>query len=251
MMRAVKWTVLVAAVALVAGPARAQTADEVVEKHLAAMGGRAALAKLTTQSATGTITISMQGNDVAGALEIYHKAPNKARTYFKMDLSAFGAGEMTVDQRCDGKTAYASNSMQGDREITGSQLQSMLNNTFPTPLLNYKEAGAKVELAGKEKIEGRDAHVLVYTPKAGPASKQYFDAETFMLVRSVSKVDVPEMGGEIEQTTDVSDYRSVEGTKVPFVVKVTTPVQGITIAFTNVDLNKPIDDAMFSRPVAK
>lgn len=251
MMRAVKWTVLVAAVALVAGPARAQTADEVVEKHLAAMGGRAALAKLTTQSATGTITISMQGNDVAGALEIYHKAPNKARTYFKMDLSAFGAGEMTVDQRCDGKTAYASNSMQGDREITGSQLQSMLNNTFPTPLLNYKEAGAKVELAGKEKIEGRDAHVLVYTPKAGPASKQYLDAETFMLVRSVSKVDVPEMGGEIEQTTDVSDYRSVEGTKVPFVVKVTTPVQGITIAFTNVDLNKPIDDAMFSRPVAK
>ncbi|RPJ76576.1 MAG: hypothetical protein EHM24_01985 [Acidobacteria bacterium] len=251
MMRAPKWTLLVAAAALVATAAGAQTADEVVEKHLAAMGGRAALSKLTTQTATGTITISVQGADLGGTLEIYHKAPNKARTYFKMDLSAMGAGEMVVDQRCDGKTAYASNSMNGDREITGNQLQAMLNATFPTPLLAYKEAGAKVELAGKEKIEGRDAHVLVFTPKAGPASKQYFDAETFMLVRSVSKMDVPEMGGEVEQTTDVSDYRDVDGMKVPFVLKVSTPMQGIAIALTKVEHNKPIEDAMFSRPGAK
>ena len=242
---------LAAAAILVAGAAAAQTADEVVEKHLAAMGGRAALGKITTQQATGTITISVQGNDLVGALEIYHKAPNKARTYFKMDLSSFGAGEMVVDQRCDGKTAYASNSMQGDREITGSQLQAMLNSTFPTPLLNYKEAGAKVELAGKEKIDGRDAHVLVYTPKVGPASKQFLDAETYLLVRAVSKVDVPEMGGEIEQTTDASDYRDVDGMKVPFVVKVSTPMQGIAIALTKVEHNKPIEDAMFSRPAAK
>jgi len=251
MIRAAKWSVLAAAAMLVATTAGAQTSDEVIEKHLAAMGGRAAMSKITTQIATGTVTISVQGNDLVGALEVYHKAPNKARTYFKLDLSALGAGEMTVDQRCDGKTAYASNSMQGDREITGDQLQAMLNATFPTPLLDYKEAGAKVELTGKEKIEGRDAHVLVYTPKAGPASRQYFDAETFMLVRSVSKVNVPEMGGEVEQTTDVSDYREVEGMKVPFVVKVATPMQGIAIALTKVEHNKSIDDAMFSRPAAK
>jgi len=250
-MRVARSTVFVAAAMLAAGVAAAQTADEVVEKHLAAMGGRATLAKLTTQTAMGTITLSMQGADFAGTMEVYHKAPNKARTLLKLDLSAAGMGEMTVDRRCDGKTAFESNSMQGERELTGDQLQSMLNATFPTPLLAYKEAGAKVELTGKEQIEGRAAHVLVYTPKTGTASRQYFDAETFLLVRAVSKVNVPEMGGEIEQTTDLSDYRDVDGVKIPFVMKVSTPVQGIAIAITKVEHNKPIEDAMFSKAGAK
>ena len=65
-----------------------------------------------------------------------------------LDLSALGGSEMVVDQRCDGKTAFASNSMQGDREITGSQLQAMLNASFPSPLLIYKDAGATVFVAG-------------------------------------------------------------------------------------------------------
>jgi hypothetical protein len=35
--------------------AAAQTADEIVEKHLAAIGGRAALSKLTSRMMAGTI----------------------------------------------------------------------------------------------------------------------------------------------------------------------------------------------------
>ena len=250
-MRAAKLTVFAVAAALVAVTAPAQTADEVVEKHLTAIGGRAALSKLTTETATGTITLSMQGADFGGTMEVYHKAPNKARTLLKMDLSAVGMGEMTVDRRCDGKTAFENNSLQGEREITGDQLQSILNATFPTPLLDYKAAGGKVELTGKEKIEGRDVHVLVYTPKTGQPSKQYFDAETFLMVRSVSKINVPEMGGDIEQTTDVSDYRDMEGIKVPFVMRVSTPMQGIAISLTKVEHNKPIEDSMFSRAPIK
>jgi outer membrane lipoprotein-sorting protein len=247
MMRGTRW-VLVAAALLLAGPARAQTADQIIEKHLDAMGGREALGKLTSQVSTGTIAVSAQGADIGGSLEIYHKAPNKARTYFKLDLSAFGAGEMVVDQRCDGKTAFSMNSMQGDREITGSQLQGLLNATFPTPLLDYKGAGGKVELAGKDKLNGRDHYIVVYTPKVGSASRQYVDAETFLVSRVVSKADVPELGGEVEQTTDVSDYRSVDGIKVPFSVKVQNSAQSIGITLSKVENNKPIDDAMFAKP---
>ena len=250
-MRYVRSLGLATAAMLVATAVAAQTADEIVEKHLAALGGRAALSKLTTQTAAGTITMSVQGNDLAGSIEIYNKAPNKVRTVIRMDLSAMGAGEMTVDRRCDGKTAFESNSMQGDREITGAQLQAMLNANFPTPLLNYKETGGKVELAGKEKLAGRDAYVLVYTPKAGPASRDYIDAESYLPVRSVTKLDVPEMGGEIEQIAEPSDYREVEGVKVPFVLKTTTSVVGLAISFAKVEHNKPIEDAMFSRPAAK
>ena len=154
---------------------------------------------------------------------------------------------MIIDRRCDGKTAFESNSMTGDREITGNQLDNMLNASFPSPFLSYKEAGGKVEVAGKEKLGDRDAVVLVYTPKTGSVARLYFDAQTWLLIRSVGKVNVPEAGGDIEQTTDPSDYRDVDGVKVPFTLVMTSPVQSVTIRLQKVEHNKPIDDALFGR----
>jgi outer membrane lipoprotein-sorting protein len=231
--------------------ALAQTADDIVEKHLAAMGGRAALAKLTSQVATGTVSISTQGVDFGGPIELSKKAPNKSRTLMKLDLSALGGSEMVVDQRCDGKTAFASNSLQGDREITGSQLQNMLNASFPSPLLTYKEAGAKLELQGKETVGGRPVFVLAFTPAAGPASKLFIDAESFLVARSVTKLDVPEAGGTIEQTTDIGDYRVVDGVKTAFSVTVSGAAQTVAITLSKVEFNVPLDDSVFSRPGVK
>ena len=184
--------------------AQAQTADEIVEKHLAALGGRAVLSKATTQVAKGTVAVSTQAVDLSGTVEIYRKTPNRSRSLVRIDLSAVGGTEVVVDQRCDGKSGFLHNSMQGDREISGDQLQGMLNANFPSPLLAYKESGAKVDLVGREKIGDRAVIVLQYTPKAGPSSKNYFDAETYLLVRNVVAVDVPEAGGRMEQTNDTA-----------------------------------------------
>ena len=251
MKRGVGPVVALALVLAWAPRALAQTADEIIEKHLAAVGGRAVLSKLTSQKATGTVAISAQGADIGGSIEISKKAPNKSRTLMTLDLSALGGSEMVVDQRCDGKTAFASNSLQGNREITGSSLQNMLNASFPSPMLNYKEAGGKVELQGQDKVGGRAVFVLLYTPKAGPASKLFLDTETFLLARSVTTLDVPEAGGAVEQTTDVGDYRVVDGVKTAFSVTVTGTAQTIVITLTKVELNTPIDDAIFSRPGVK
>ena len=199
---------------------------------------------------TGTITVSTQGVDIPGTVEISYKAPNLARTFMKLDLSAFGGQEMIIDRRCDGKTAFEINSQTGDREITGNQLENMLNASFPSPFLNYKQAGAKVEVAGKEKLGEKDVIVLVYTPKIGSVSKLYFDAQTWQLIRSVGKMNVPEAGGEIEQTTDPSDYRDVDGVKLPFTLVMSNPAQSVTIRVQKIEHNKPLDDSMFGR-VAK
>ena len=236
---------------LAAPCASAQTADEVVEKHLAASGGRAALSKLTSEVAAGTVAISAQGASLTGTIELTRKGPNKSRTLMRIDLSSVGGSEMTIDQRCDGKTAYASNSLQGDREITGAQLQHMLNASFPSPFLTYKEAGAKVELQGRDTIDGKPVLALVYTPPSGPASKLLLDAETYLPVRQVVKLNVPEAGGEIEQTTDMADYREVNGVKQAFAITVTAAGQIVKITLSKVEFNTPIDDAMFSRPAVK
>jgi len=249
MKTAMRWAAA-AGVVLWAGAAQAQTADEAVEKALAAMGGRTALTKLTTRVITGTMTVSTQGVDVPGTIEMSYKAPNLARSFMKLDLSAYGGAEMVIDRRCDGKTAFEINSQTGVKEITGNQLENMLNASFPTPFLSYKQAGARVEVAGKEKLGEKDVIVLVFTPKVGSVSRLYFDAQTWQLVRSVGKVSVPEAGGEIEQTTDPSDYRDVDGVKIPFTLVMSNPAQSLTIRIQKVEHNKPLDDSIFGR-VAK
>ena len=89
----------------------------------------------------GTITLSTPQGDVSGPVEIYNQGANKSRTVVKLDLSSFGVGQITVDQRFDGTTGYVLDSLQGNRDLTGNQLENMKNTSFPTPLFGYKERG--------------------------------------------------------------------------------------------------------------
>jgi outer membrane lipoprotein-sorting protein len=232
-------------------PAAAQTVDEIIEKHLAATGGRAALSKLTSRSGTGTITLTTPVGDLAGTVEIYAKAPNKSRTLIKLDLSALGAGQVVNDQRFDGVTGYVIDSFNGNREVTGGQLDALRNGIFPSPLLTYKETGTQLTLAPGEKVGAQDAYVVVMTPKTGPSAKLFFDTSSLMLVKTVLTVNVPQLGGDIEQVVEFSDFRDVDGIKLPHVTKATNPAQTVTATITQFTHNASVDDSSFARPAGQ
>ncbi len=225
--------------------AAVQSADEVVEKHLAAIGGRSALAKLTTRRATGTVTITTPGGDVTGPIEISAKAPNKARAHMRLDLTPLGLPEtMMLEQKFDGTDGWMLNSVQGDTQITGNQLDNMRNNAFPSPLMAYKTGGATLELLPRETLDGRELVVLRMTPKAGSAVTMLFDASTYLLARSRLTVVTAELG-PLDQTVELSDYRDVGGIKLPFQVVNSTPVQTVKMKFEKIEHNVPVDDAVF------
>jgi hypothetical protein len=229
--------------------AAAQTADEIIEKHLTALGGRAALGKLTSRSMTGTITLSTPAGELSGPFEILNQAPNKSRTLITLDLTALGAGKMTFDERFDGTTGYVIDTMQGNRDLDGNQLENLKNEMFPTPFLDYKARGATVELSGKEKVgEGnRDAFLLTLRSKSGPPTRRYIDAESYLEIRVVSMVSAPQVG-DFEQTMDFLDYREADGLKVPFQVKGTSSFQTFTVNVTKVEHGLTIDQSLFSKP---
>jgi hypothetical protein len=229
-------------------PVLAQTADEIIEKHLAAIGGRAVLGTLTTRTATGAISLTTPVGELMGTIEVYSKRPNKQRTLIKLDLTALGGGPIATDQRFDGTTGYVVDPINGNRAIEGAQLEAMRNGSFPTPLLNYKELGASLSLGGREQVGGKEAFVLRLTPKAGPPVRMFIDSTTFMLVRTVVTVSVPQLGGDIDQVVDFSDFRDVDGVKVPFVTKSTNSVQSITATMTSVKHNVEIADVDFAKP---
>jgi outer membrane lipoprotein-sorting protein len=231
--------------------ASAQTADQIVEKHLEALGGRAALEKIQSRTTKGTISVSTPAGELSGSIETLNQRPNKTRTLIQLDLSALGLGKMTQDQRFDGTSGYAMDTLQGNREITGDPLEAMKNGSFPNPLLNYKELGVTIELAGKEKVGDRDAYVLLNKPKSGPTSRQYIDAESYLPLKQVVKINVPQIGGEVEQTTELFDFKDVDGIKVPFRVKTTSAIQTVMVVISQVEHNKPIDASLFSKPAAE
>jgi hypothetical protein len=233
-----------------AGAAQAQTADEVVEKTLAALGGRAALGKLTSRSTTGNMIVSTPGGDVSGTIELLNEAPNKSRSLITLDLSSLGAGSLVVDQRFNGTSGYAMDSMRGNRDITGGQLDNLKNTIFPTPFLTYKERGTKIDLAGKQKVGDRDAYALTITPATGTPSHLFIDAQSYLPVKAVLTVDLPDVGS-VEQTTELSDYREVDGVKVPFHLKGSSQVQNFTIEVSKVVHNQKIDPALFLKPSDK
>src|SRR5262249_2342122 len=138
--------------------------------------------------------------------------------------------------------------MQGNRDITGDQLEVMKNAQFPNALLNYKAMGATVELAAKEKVADRDAYVLVVKPKTGPVVRQYIDAETYLPIKGVIKVIVPQLGTEVEQTTEASNFKDVDGVKVPFQIKTISSLQTLVVTVTQLEHNTPIDSSLFSKP---
>jgi len=225
----------------------AQTADEVIEKSIAAMGGRAAMEKIKTRSMTGDILLTTPAGDIPGTVDITNAAPNKSRTVIKADLSAFGAGPLVIDQRFDGTSGYVLDTLQGNRDITGDQLANMKSNSFPHSFLNYKAMGTTVKLTGKEKVGAGEAFVLTFEPPAGSLVRQFVDVESYLPVKTVIKATLPQVG-EIEQTAIASDFRELDGVKVPFKVQVTSPATGFTMTFSKITNNGAVDEKSFVKP---
>ncbi len=180
-------------------------------------------------------------------MQAFAKAPNKSRTLLTLDLTSLGAGKIINDQRFDGSTGFVIDPLNGNRDITGSQLDAMRNSGFPTVWLDYRARGVGITLAGKDALAGRPTFVLELTPKTGPRVRAWVDTETFMLVRTSVQLDAPQVG-PVEQIMEYSDFRTVDGVKVPFSVKSTSNGQAVTAIVTDVKHNVEVDEAGFVKP---
>ena len=241
---------LVVALFVLAAPsaAWAQTAHEVIERSVKALGGAAAHAKLKSRLSVGTITLGTPAGDIKGSVETLNAVPNKTRALIKADLTALGAGPLVLDQRFDGSTGYVIDTLQGNRDMEGGQLEAMRNGSFPHPFIGYKERGITLQLSGKEKVGDREAYVVIFDPPSGAVTRHYIDAETYLPIKIIMKVDVPQLGQEIDQTVEFFDYREIDGVKLPFRLRASSSVQAYTVTVDKVEHNVAVDETLFSKP---
>jgi outer membrane lipoprotein-sorting protein len=214
----------------------AQSVDEIVAKNIEAKGGADKLRGVQSMKLTGTLS----GRGGQAPLTIWSKRPNLARQETEMQGTA-------MVRAFDGTKAWM---MVGPdaQEIAGPQAQTTREQAeFDTPLLDYKAKGHTVELVGTETLAGGKVYHLKLTTKGGQVQHFFIDADTG--IEKQTSVALDQGGQPLNIVTDLSDYRDVDGIKVPFAVKQTvngTPVT--TLVVDKVQFNIPIDDAIFRMP---
>jgi outer membrane lipoprotein-sorting protein len=214
------------------------TAEQLVDKYVAALGGKAAIEKLTSITAKGTFDLPAMG--VSGTAERLSKAPNKS--YFIVNIPSFG----DVKQGTDGTTAWAQNPGTGQiDDVTGVELtRSKISADFYRDL-KLKEHYPKMTVKGTGKVGERDAYVVEAVSSAGP-STMYFDSQSGLVLRVDGEREGPEGKMMVEEYFD--DYREVDGVKFPFYYRQKNPQYDFTVKYSEVKHNVAIDDAKFSKP---
>ena len=222
----------------------AQTVDEIIAKNVKARGGIDKIKSVQTIRSTATMTMG-PGMEAPGSMTV--KRPDMARLEFTVQ-------GLTAIQAYDGKNAWQIMPFMGKKDpelMSADDKKDMEENAdIDGPLVDYKSKGNKIELLGKEKVEGTDAYKLKITLKNGDVITDYLDADSFLEIKQEMKRTV--RGSEQEIEASLGDYKEVNGVMFPFAmengIKGSQEKQKITVS--KIELNVPVDDAIFKMPAA-
>jgi hypothetical protein len=214
-----------------------ETVDQVLDKYAAALGGRDALAKLTSRVRRGTLT-------------------NRAGQTSPLTIEETGAGLIRVSlastpelaRAADGASAWT---QSGDRVRTLDHVESLNVGLQADMSLGrqIKEQYAALAVRAYDRANGKAVVVVEGRRSAGAAETLSFDRASGLLVRRAVRLNTPL--GQLPVQIDYDDYRTVDGVMTPFEVRVADWESVSVEKFSEVTHNQPIDAARFARPPAK
>jgi hypothetical protein len=240
------------------------TGVEIVNKHIQAAGGKEALAKIKSRVAIG---IARKDSDAAAPVAIMSEAPNRVSAVYQFEgfnwqLSYDGGKAIfrPTISRASGVVMHKYEEMLA----SGTMFNSI---SLYNALLAGESAGAKFEAKGTKKVKNRPAYVVEMKPSKGQLMRLYFDAETFMWVRTeygsvritkdmgtfTNDVTSKDEESTIDFYVETSDFKEVDGLKLPFKLEIvaTKPilkqkdVGAITATISEYRHNIQIDPKMF------
>ncbi|WP_420149951.1 LolA family protein [Spirosoma sp.] len=234
---------LITLVALVAIPALsfAQTADEIINKNLAAIGGADKIAAV--KSLQYDQNMSIMGQELTGKTAVV------VGQSYRSDMSIMG---QQVTQAFDGDKGWAVNPMTGGtapQAIPDDQLKMMKGNAsvIGADLAIAKDKKYPVELVGKEKQYDKDVFNLKVTRPEGVAN-YFVDAATYQLLGMKAMVNVQGQSSEVK--VKYGNYKTVDGLTIPSSLELENPGMPapLTINLTNITFNPKIDPSIFAMP---
>ena len=170
-------------------------AEDVIAKHLEALGPQAAREAAQTRIVGGTSRAIFKARSTSGAIDgqvVIASTDNKVVLGMKFDAPNYPGERFGFDGKklTVGYLTPGVRSQLGNFALTNSEIfkEGLVGGTLTSawPLLNLSERKAKVEYGGTDKINDRPVHKIKYYPNKGSDLKitLYFDAETFQHVRT-------------------------------------------------------------------
>ena len=211
----------------------APTLEQILDKYVQALGGRASLEKVNSRASKGAFTsIHLK---TKGPIELYAKAPNK----WLMVLVAQGYGNYR--RGFNGTVAWEK---YPGRDTTGNLSGFSKRDAEFYLSLKFRETFPKVALKDDEKLGERETAVLE-APGEGNPKRWYFDNQSGLLLRSETR----SLSGKTLESVDYDDYRVVDGVKEPFNIRIVDrDGTDFNIKVSEVEHNRLIDDASFDKP---
>ncbi|WP_454046679.1 M16 family metallopeptidase [Chryseobacterium sp. Marseille-Q8038] len=198
------------------------TVASVVDKYINAIGGKANLAKIT--SYTTNASMSMQGQSID--FKIVRAQGGKELT------TVTAMGQVVQKQVFDGKTGY-SMQMGQKVDITPEEVAEKQKNPELFEELGFAKS-ADYKLGGIEKIAGEDSYAI-----KGGDTTYYYSVATGLKTGETKKVKAK--GQEMTIPTTFSNYKEVNGVKMPYTISVSQMGMDMTMAVKSYEINKATD----------
>lgn len=216
--------------------AQAQTADDIINKHIEAIGGKEKLSAIN--SVRMESSMSVMGQEAPATSVVVNGKGARS------DVSFNG---QTITQVYTDKGGWGINPMTGQsapQAMPSEQYEAAQDQIWIVPLMNYKANGYTAELQGKEKVGNVDAY-KVRVVKGSNGTTYYFDPTTYYLVRQVKSAEM--MGQQIDVVTTYSDYRKSDiGWLMPYAASIDMGGQmSMDMKVNKVEINPTVDPAVF------
>lgn len=227
-------------------PAPALTAEQIVEKNVAARGGLDAWRKIESMVWVGHME-SADPNVPRLSFELEQKRPNKERFV----LSELGQKSMRVFDGTRGWKVKPNRDGSLDAQPYSPQDLEFARHAegIDGPLLDYKAKGISVESVSVEKIDGRKTYRLHMKASAGDLQDVWIDAKTFLDVK-YDRVSYRASGDPGIVSVGYRDYRTIEGLQIPSILEIGGGAgkPSARMVIEKVALNPPLKDTDFAKP---
>jgi outer membrane lipoprotein-sorting protein len=222
------------------------TAEQIADKNVAARGGLEAWRNVQSMVWQGHMESADPGVPQL-SFTLAQKRPNKER----FEISQIGQKSLRVFNGTQGWKVKPSRDGSVDAQpFTPQDLEFARQAPgIDGPLVDYRAKGVAIELAGIEKVEGKNAYRLHVKMPSGEAHDVWIDAKTFLDVK-YDRFTYRPSGERAIISVTFRNYRTVEGLQVPGTLEIgggpSTPMARMVIE--KVALNPPLDDKVFTPP---
>jgi hypothetical protein len=235
-----------AAAFAMSGAAQAQTADELVARHIEALGGAAALAAINSVQFEGEMRFP-------GDFKLTYKETRaKEKGASRTEAALQG---LTLVQAYDGARGWKINPFQGRKDaetMSADEARSIADSgSISGPLVNAKADGSTVTYLGKEEFDGTEAHKLKVVQKDGDEFVYLLEPETMLAIKVTETRRI--RGSQQVSEVELGDYEKVAGVYFPMSIESwqdgqSNQRQRITIA--KAEANVPVTPALFAQPAS-